>query len=55
MVLPESFAQMMNIVVNHPQRNSLLMWFGTFILILFLVGCCCGRATKRVKRELKNR
>ncbi|VDK72616.1 unnamed protein product [Onchocerca ochengi] len=55
MVLPESLAEMVNIVVNHPQRNSLLTWFGAFVLILFFIGCCCGRATKRIKRELKNR
>ncbi|VDO32757.1 unnamed protein product [Onchocerca flexuosa] len=54
-VLPESLAEMVNIVVNHPQRNSLLTWFGAFVLILFFIGCCCGRATKRIKRELKNR
>uniref|UniRef100_A0A158Q8S0 Golgi apparatus protein 1 n=1 Tax=Elaeophora elaphi TaxID=1147741 RepID=A0A158Q8S0_9BILA len=53
--LPESFDEMVNVVVSHPQRNSLLTWFGAFILILFLVGCCCGRATKRIKREMKNR
>ncbi|KAL3994362.1 Cysteine rich repeat family protein [Acanthocheilonema viteae] len=53
--LPESFAEMVNIVVSHPQRNSLLTWFGAFVLLLFFVGCCCGRATKRIKREMKNR
>ncbi|VDK72684.1 unnamed protein product [Litomosoides sigmodontis] len=55
MALPESFAEMVNIVTSHPQRNSLLTWVGAFILILFFIGCCCGRATKRIKREMKNR
>ncbi|VDN05170.1 unnamed protein product [Thelazia callipaeda] len=55
MILPESFGEIVNIIASHPQRTSLLTWFGGLVLLLFLIGCCCGRATKRIKRELKNR
>uniref|UniRef100_A0A915AS27 Golgi apparatus protein 1 n=1 Tax=Parascaris univalens TaxID=6257 RepID=A0A915AS27_PARUN len=55
LMMPESFADVVQIVSVHPQRTSLLMWFAGFVFVLLAVGCCCGRATKRIKRELKNR
>lgn len=55
MPLPENFADVIDIVTNHPRRTSLLTWFAAFVVILFIVGCCCGRASKRIHRELKNR
>lgn len=55
LVMPESFAEMAEIVANHPHRTSILTWFTAFVLLLLGIGCCCGRATKRIKRELKNR
>lgn len=29
--------------------------FGVGLLILLLIGCCCGRLSKRTHQELKNR
>ncbi|CAJ0586700.1 unnamed protein product, partial [Mesorhabditis spiculigera] len=55
MAMPETFGEFVEIIRDHPQRNSLLSWLALFILVILVLGCCCGRATKRVARELKNR
>jgi Golgi apparatus protein 1 len=38
-----------------PHKNYFLMLVGMFFSLIFIVGLLCGRVTKRVKRELKNR
>uniref|UniRef100_A0A0N5ASS7 Golgi apparatus protein 1 n=1 Tax=Syphacia muris TaxID=451379 RepID=A0A0N5ASS7_9BILA len=53
--LPNSIADLFSAVNSHPRRTSILAWFSGFILVLFFIGCCCGRASKRIRRELKNR
>uniref|UniRef100_A0A915LE40 Golgi apparatus protein 1 n=2 Tax=Meloidogyne incognita group TaxID=654580 RepID=A0A915LE40_MELJA len=55
MKLPESWSDLANAIAQHPQRSSILTWFGVGLLILLLVGCCCGRLSKRTHQELKNR
>ncbi|MFH4980701.1 hypothetical protein AB6A40_007410 [Gnathostoma spinigerum] len=55
MPLPESFSDLMNVLSSHPRGSSIIMWFLAAVLILFLFGCLCGRATKRMRQELKNR
>ncbi|CAJ0931783.1 unnamed protein product, partial [Mesorhabditis belari] len=55
MALPETFGELIDVIRDHPNKTSLLSWFALFIVVILLLGCCCGRATKRVARELKNR
>ena len=38
-----------------PHKNYFLMMVFGFFSLIFVVGLCCGRVTKRVHRELKNR
>ena len=38
-----------------PQKNYFLMLVFGFFSLIFIVGLLCGRVTKRVRRELKNR
>uniref|UniRef100_A0AC35TWW4 Golgi apparatus protein 1 n=1 Tax=Rhabditophanes sp. KR3021 TaxID=114890 RepID=A0AC35TWW4_9BILA len=55
MAVPDDWAAILDIVSNHPQRNSIATFAGIFILIILVIGCCCGRCTKRTHMELKNR
>jgi Golgi apparatus protein 1 len=55
MKLPESWSDLASAIAQHPQRSSILTWFGVGLLILLLIGCCCGRLSKRTHQELKNR
>uniref|UniRef100_A0A7E4VEA0 Golgi apparatus protein 1 n=1 Tax=Panagrellus redivivus TaxID=6233 RepID=A0A7E4VEA0_PANRE len=54
-VLPASLSGIYNAIAAHPERDSILAWFGGAILFVLLVGCCCGRCSKRTSSELKNR
>lgn len=55
MVLPESWHEVYTLVSNHPHKTSLLGWLAGVVFFILLVGCCCGRVTKRTHMELKNR
>lgn len=55
MKLPETWSDLATAISQHPQRNSILTWFGMGLLALLLVGCCCGRWSKKSHQELKNR
>ncbi|CAD5216477.1 unnamed protein product [Bursaphelenchus xylophilus] len=55
MELPETWAEAYSVIANHPQRTSILTVTGVVLLVLLLIGCCCGRLTKRQYSELKNR
>jgi hypothetical protein len=55
MEMPQNLADFAELVVFSPARNSLLTYLTLAVFILFIIGCCCGRATKRIKQELKNR
>jgi len=55
MSLPSSFSGIYQLVAEHPERDSILAWFGGLILVILIIGCCCGRCTKRTHYELKNR
>ncbi|WKX97247.1 hypothetical protein Q1695_013144 [Nippostrongylus brasiliensis] len=55
MVLPESWHEVYTLVAAHPHKTSLLGWLAGVVFFILLVGCCCGRATKRTHMELKNR
>ncbi|CEF59806.1 Cysteine-rich Golgi apparatus protein 1 repeat and Cysteine-rich Golgi apparatus protein 1 repeat,eukaryote-containing protein [Strongyloides ratti] len=58
MSVPETWLDLLLVVDsinNHPQRNSIFSFFGIFILIILIIGCCCGRCTKRTHLEMKNR
>ncbi|KAH7727487.1 Cysteine rich repeat family protein [Aphelenchoides avenae] len=55
MVLPETWSEVYEAITSHPQRNSILTWLGLALLFILLMGCCCGRISKRTHSELKNR
>ncbi|RCN36160.1 cysteine rich repeat-containing domain protein [Ancylostoma caninum] len=55
MQYPESWHEVYNMVANHPRKHSLLGWLAVIVFIILLIGCFCGRATKKAYRELKNR
>jgi Golgi apparatus protein 1 len=55
MQFPDTFAGAYQAIVSHPQRDSILAWFGGMILLIMLIGCCCGRLSKRTSIDLKNR
>uniref|UniRef100_A0AC34Q7S5 Golgi apparatus protein 1 n=1 Tax=Panagrolaimus sp. JU765 TaxID=591449 RepID=A0AC34Q7S5_9BILA len=55
MEFPKTLSGIYNLVAEHPERDSILAWFGGLILIILIVGCCCGRCTKRTAYELKNK
>ncbi|GMR35933.1 hypothetical protein PMAYCL1PPCAC_06128 [Pristionchus mayeri] len=55
MGLPGSFNELVAAIDAHPQKVSILGWLGGIVFLLFLIGCCCGRATKKAAYELKVR
>ena len=42
-------------VMTSPSKNYILFMIAVSVCVLFLVGLLCGRITKRVTRELKDR
>jgi len=42
-------------VSNSPHKNYFLLIVFTFFSMIFIVGLCCGRVTKRLRRDLKDR
>ncbi|KAF4091873.1 hypothetical protein AMELA_G00041450 [Ameiurus melas] len=51
----EGFADLAFQVMMSPSKNYLLLVIAMGVCVLFLVGLLCGRITKRVTRELKDR
>ncbi|XP_062861293.1 Golgi apparatus protein 1b [Trichomycterus rosablanca] len=51
----EGFADLAFQVMTSPSKNYLLLVMAVVICTLFLMGLVCGRITKRVTRELKDR
>jgi len=51
----ESIGQYVHIVSTSPAKNYILTIMLGIICVIFAVGLLCGRVTKRVRRELKNR
>ncbi|XP_060924891.1 Golgi apparatus protein 1-like isoform X1 [Limanda limanda] len=51
----EGFSDLALQVMTSPSKNYILLMISVSVCILFLVGLLCGRITKRVTRELKNR
>jgi len=51
----ESFGEYMSIVSSSPAKNYLASVMLGIVCVIFIVGLMCGRVTKRVRRELKNR
>jgi len=52
---PESIGEFMMQVNQSSMRTYLFSMFGLMILALILLGICCGRITKRVPVDLKNK
>uniref|UniRef100_A0A8C1T948 Golgi apparatus protein 1 n=1 Tax=Cyprinus carpio TaxID=7962 RepID=A0A8C1T948_CYPCA len=51
----EGFSDLAAQVMTSPSKNYILLMTALAVSILFLVGLLCGRITKRVTRELKDR
>lgn len=51
----EGFSDLAVQVMTSPSKNYILFVIALAVSILFLVGLLCGRITKRVTRELKDR
>ncbi|XP_034733978.1 Golgi apparatus protein 1-like [Etheostoma cragini] len=51
----EGFSDLAVQVMTSPSKNYILLMIALSVCILFLVGLLCGRITKRVTRELKDR
>ncbi|KAM9817200.1 Golgi apparatus protein 1-like [Neosynchiropus ocellatus] len=51
----EGFADLAVQVMTSPSKNYIILMMALCVCVLFLVGLLCGRITKRVTRELKDR
>uniref|UniRef100_A0A8C5HQP1 Golgi apparatus protein 1 n=1 Tax=Gouania willdenowi TaxID=441366 RepID=A0A8C5HQP1_GOUWI len=51
----EGFSDLANQVFTSPSKNYILTVIGAAVALLFLMGLLCGRFTKRVTQELKDR
>uniref|UniRef100_A0A8C5D7J1 Golgi apparatus protein 1 n=1 Tax=Gadus morhua TaxID=8049 RepID=A0A8C5D7J1_GADMO len=51
----EGFSDLAMQVMTSPSKNYILFMIAVGVCVLFLVGLLCGRITKRVTRELKDR
>ncbi|XP_012945019.1 Golgi apparatus protein 1 [Aplysia californica] len=52
---PESFSEIYEEISASPARNYLLAILFSVVGIVFIMGLTCGRVTKRVRAELKNK
>ncbi|XP_059141674.1 Golgi apparatus protein 1-like [Physella acuta] len=52
---PESFQEIVDQMTASPSRNYFFAILFTVIGVIFIVGLTCGRVTKRVRAELKNK
>uniref|UniRef100_A0A2C9KNN1 Uncharacterized protein n=1 Tax=Biomphalaria glabrata TaxID=6526 RepID=A0A2C9KNN1_BIOGL len=51
----ESFGELYEQISQSPSRNYFFAILFTVVGIIFIVGLSCGRVTKRVRAELKNK
>jgi len=51
----EGFSDLAMQVMTSPSKNYILTVIAVGVALLFLVGMLCGRFTKRVTQELKDR
>ncbi|GAA6112126.1 Golgi apparatus protein 1b, partial [Tachysurus ichikawai] len=51
----EGFADLAFQVISSPSKNYILLVIALAVCVLFAVGLLCGRITKHVTRELKDR
>ncbi|KRY36921.1 Golgi apparatus protein 1 -like protein [Trichinella spiralis] len=52
---PETVVEFAHFVAGSPARSSLLIALMMCLLIFFACGMLCGRITRRIRRDLKNR
>lgn len=52
---PESLLQVAQQIHQSPSSHYLLGSIFCILFVIFIGGICCGRVTKRVRREIKNR
>lgn len=51
----EGFVDLAGQVLTSPAKRYILSMLATCVVLLFLMGLLCGRITKRVTQELKDR
>lgn len=51
----EGFSDLAMQVMTSPSKNYILTVIGAAVTLLFLMGLLCGRFTRRVTQELKDR
>lgn len=51
----EGFSDLAMQVMTSPSKNYILTVIGAAVALLFLMGLLCGRFTRRVTQELKDR
>ncbi|ELT94856.1 hypothetical protein CAPTEDRAFT_177499 [Capitella teleta] len=52
---PDDMSDLFVQITSSPVRHHFFAAFLSVIGVIFIFGLCCGRVTKRVKREMKNR
>ncbi|XP_076470547.1 Golgi apparatus protein 1-like isoform X2 [Babylonia areolata] len=52
---PESFGEIYDSIASSPSKNYFMVVLFTVVAIIFIVGISCGRVTKRVRAEIKNK
>lgn len=51
----DGFSDLAMQVMTSPSKNYILAVIGAGVALLFLMGLLCGRFTKRITQELKDR
>jgi Golgi apparatus protein 1 len=52
---PETIGEIYDSVMQSPNKSYFLAVTFTLIGVIFIVGITCGRVTKRVRAEMKNK
>lgn len=55
LAIPSDLGGFAELISVSPARNYLLTILLIVVFIIFVFGLCCGRATKRIRAEMKNR
>lgn len=53
--LPQSVEDALNVVLASPAGSHVLTLLAFIIIVVFICACFCGRMSRRIRRELKNK